>query len=73
MSIQQRLTRFGTVTDFDEPVGLGELTDSEGAVHSFHCTAIADGSRDIQVGAEVSFRLEPGRKGQMEAVDLCPR
>jgi len=73
VSIQQRLTRFGAVTEFDEPVGLGMLTDDEGAEHPFHCTAIADGTRDVAVGTEVSFRLVPGRGGRHEAVDLRPR
>ena len=73
MSIQQRLTQFGTVTEFDEPIGLGVLTDADGAEHPFHCTAIADGSRDIAVGTEVSFRLSAGRGGRREAVDLQPR
>ena len=73
MSIQQRLTRFGTVTEFDEPIGLGVLTDTDGAEHPFHCTAIADGTRDIAVGTEVSFRLAPGRGGRREAVDLRAR
>lgn len=73
MSIQQRLTRFGTVTEFDEPVGLGVLTDQDGAEHPFHCTAIADGSRDIPVGTEVTFRLAAARGGRREAVDLRPR
>ncbi|MCP4434982.1 MAG: cold shock domain-containing protein [Actinomycetia bacterium] len=73
MSVQQRLTRFGTVTEFDEPMGLGVVTDEAGVEHPFHCTAIADGSRDIAVGTPVSFRLAPARGGRHEAVDLQPR
>ena len=73
MSIQQRLTLFGTVSEFDEPMGLGVLTDDEGHEHPFHCTAVADGSRDIAVGAEVTFRLARARGGRSEAVDLRPR
>ena len=73
MSIQQRLTRTGTITEFDEPVGLGVLAEPDGAAHGFHCTAIADGSRDIAVGADVTFRLVPGRAGRREAVDIRPR
>ena len=73
MSIQQRLTLFGTVTEFDEPLGLGVLSGDGGAEHPFHCTAIADGSRSIAVGTEVSFRLAPARGGRHEAVDLRPR
>lgn len=65
-------TRRGTVSEFDEPVGLGTVTDDEGGDHPFHCTAIADGSRDIAVGSEVTFRLVPARHGRLEATDLRP-
>ena len=70
MSIQQRLTLRGTVTEFDEPGGLGTVADVDGGEHPFHCTAIADGSRSIAVGAAVTFRLAAGRAGRREAVDL---
>jgi cold shock CspA family protein len=45
----------GTVTTFDKVVGLGEITRDDGSVVTFHCTVIADGSRDIPVGTEVDF------------------
>ena len=45
----------GTVTSFDKEVGLGEITRDDGWVLPFHCIVIADGSRDIAVGAEVEF------------------
>ncbi len=57
----------GTVTSFDDPRGLGELTAEDGTVYPFHCTAIADGSRTIEVGAEVRFEMVPGRMGRWEA------
>jgi len=72
VSIQQSLTKFATVADFDEPVGLGTLVTAEGDSHPFHCTAIADGTRDIAVGAEVTFRLVPARAGRTEATDINP-
>jgi cold shock CspA family protein len=64
--------RTGTVTNFDEPVGLGEVTDDDGRTWPFHCTAIADGTRDIPIGSQVDFVLRHGRLGRWEAADLRP-
>ena len=47
----------GTVTAFDKVVGLGEITRDDGLVVPFHCIVIADGSRDIPIGADVEFEL----------------
>jgi cold shock CspA family protein len=63
----------GTVTMFDEPAGLGEVTDVDGAVHPFHCTAISDGTRTIAVGVAVTFAVVPGRSGRWEATQVAPR
>ncbi len=73
MSIQRTATLHGVVSEFDEPVGLGTLRSAAGEEYPFHCTAIADGSRDIPLGTEVSFRLAPSRLGLYEAVDILPR
>ena len=62
--------RTGTVTDFDERVGLGTVTDGGGDVFPFHCTAIADGTRTIEVGTDVAFRVVAGRTGRWEAAAL---
>jgi cold shock CspA family protein len=75
----------GTVTAFDAEVGLGEVQpvglhsldqsrpgDDDTSGYRFHCTQIADGSRLIAAGTEVSFRLLPGRDGRWEAADLRP-
>ncbi len=62
----------GTVTAFDDPRGLGELTAEDGTVFPFHCTAIADGSRTIEIGAEVRFEVVPGRMGCWEAGRIEP-
>ena len=43
------------MTSFDKEVGLGEITRDDGWVLPFHCIVIADGSRDIALGAEVEF------------------
>lgn len=45
----------GSVVSFDAAVGLGEIESSAGERHQFHCIEIADGTRDIALGAEVSF------------------
>jgi cold shock CspA family protein len=63
--------RRGTVTAFDREVGLGQLTDDDGVVFAFHCIAIADGSRDIAVGAAVIFDTLP-KLGRYEAFALRP-
>lgn len=61
--------RAGTVTAFDEHVGLGTITDGGGDEYLFHCVEIADGTRTIAVGAEVMFA--PMRKfGRWEAADV---
>ena len=39
----------GIVQAFDEPRGLGTI-ESDGAEYPFHCTALLDGTRTIQVG-----------------------
>ena len=56
----------GTVTTFDKGVGLGEITTDDGRIVPFHCVVIADGSRDIPVGAQVEFSLIP-KLGRYEA------
>jgi cold shock CspA family protein len=56
----------GTVTGFDEAVGLG-FVESDEQRYRFHCTQIADGSRTIEVGRAVTFTLIPGRRGEWEA------
>lgn len=66
-------TRCGTVAEFDTAVGLGVLCEADGTRHPFHCTAIADGSRDIPVGSEVTFALVAARAGRYEATDIVAR
>jgi cold shock CspA family protein len=59
----------GTVAAFDDARGLGEV-DADGVRYPFHCTAIADGTRTIPVGTEVTFDLRPGGMGRWEATEL---
>jgi CspA family cold shock protein len=61
----------GTVTAFDDHVGLGTVTADDGTAYLFHCVEIADGSRTIAVGTRVAFeRL--AKLGRYEAADLRP-
>ena len=64
--------RTGVVTAYDDPAGIGTVTADEGDEHFFHCTAIADGSRTIAVGAEVRYEVVAGRQGRWEATALEP-
>jgi len=61
----------GEVVAFDRQVGLGEVRAADGAVYTFHCIEIADGSRDISVGVAVRFTLL-GKLGRYEAAGLAP-
>ena len=65
--------RSGTVETFDEHVGLGTVVDASGARHPFHCTAILDGSRNIDPGTPVAYHVVPGRSGRFEAAQLAPQ
>jgi cold shock CspA family protein len=62
--------RHGRVASFDPARGLGTVTDDAGANYRFHATAIADGSRRIDVGTEVTFTVAPGHGGRYEARSL---
>ncbi len=63
----------GTVSAFDEQVGLGTVTTADGTVYPFHCTQIADGSRSIAEGTSVTFVARAGLPGRWEAFELRPR
>jgi cold shock CspA family protein len=62
----------GRVASFDPARGIGTVTDDAGAAYDFHATAIADGTRRIDVGAAVSFTLTPGHRGRYEVRGLAP-
>lgn len=64
------MVRFGTVSAFDVARGLGEVEADDGQRLPFHCTAIADGSRTIPVGARVAFEPAAGHRGLSEARQL---
>jgi cold shock CspA family protein len=65
-----RAIRHGAVTAFDPKRGWGTVTEDGGAAFDFHATAIADGSRTIALGADVTFLVEPGHRGLDEARSL---
>lgn len=62
----------GTVAEFDEDRGLGTVEGEDGHRLDFHCVAIADGSRTIDVGATVTYEVVPGRLGRWEAASIRP-
>ncbi|MGK2948129.1 MAG: cold shock domain-containing protein [Acidimicrobiales bacterium] len=62
----------GKVVAFDEPRGLGTIEADDGATHPFHCTAILDGTRMIEVGRAVEFEVRPGGLGRWEATRISP-
>ena len=61
----------GTVTSFDAHRGAGVVATESGEEFPFHCTAIADGTREIEPGTRVTFALTPGL-GRWEASALQP-
>ena len=62
----------GRVAAFDDGRGLGEIAADDGTVYPFHCTAVADGSRTIAVGAAVTFTVVAGHGGRWEAAAVQP-
>jgi cold shock CspA family protein len=57
----------GVVTEFDDQRGLGTILADDGRRLGFHCTAIADGTRTVAVGARVVFSIAPAHLGRYEA------
>ena len=62
--------REGRVSAFDEAVGLGTVTDTQGETYDFHCTQIVDGTRAIAAGTPVTYRIVAGHRGRWEASSL---
>lgn len=60
----------GTVVAFDERRGLGEI-ESDGVRYPFHCTAMLDGTRTIEVETEVTFEVRPAGMGRWEATAIA--
>ena len=68
--VPTRRPSIGRVTSFESARGVGTVVDSHGDVFDFHAIAIADGSRTIEVGTDVTFAVVPGRRGRYEADTL---
>ena len=62
----------GRVTAFDAHKGYGTVAGDDGVARFFHCTQIADGSREIPVGTVVTFQVVAGHLGRWEAADQRP-
>lgn len=60
----------GKVIAFDFERGLGVVQAEDGSTLPFHCTAIADQTRNINVGTVVTWSVRPGRLGQWEATEI---
>ena len=69
-TVRARATQTGVVDEFDDPRGLGTVLGDDGRRYPFHCTAVADGSRRIDVGARVFFVTGSGHLGRIEARDI---
>lgn len=69
--LERGRVRRGVVAIFDEQSGIGVVATREGVEHPFHCIEIADGSRTIEVGTEVSFDLL-AKFGRWEAANIRP-
>lgn len=66
----RRRPHVGEVIEFDAERALGTVRTAEGRELGFHSTAIADGSRTVEVGATVAFLVRPGGRGRWEAAGL---
>ena len=62
----------GRVTEFDPERGTGLIIGDDGARLPFHCTQIADGTRDIAVDTAVRYDVVPGSLGAWEAAAVEP-
>ena len=62
----------GVVVSFAEARGLGTI-EAEGTEYPFHCTALLDGTRTIEVGTAVTFELRPAGMGRWEATQIAAR
>lgn len=63
----------GQVRSFDAHRGLGAIEAADGRRYPFHCAEIADGSREVEEGASVVFRVAPGHLGSWQAVAVEKR
>ena len=62
----------GVVVAFDERRGLGTI-EADGRSYPFHCTALLDGTRTVEVGAAVTFEVRAAGMGRWEATGIAKR
>ena len=60
----------GRVVDYDDHKGYGFVQGDDGRRLFFHCTSIADGSRTIPLGAEVTYEVVTDPRGKPEAASI---
>ncbi|MBU6233196.1 MAG: hypothetical protein KJS64_03000 [Acidobacteria bacterium] len=60
----------GVVSAFDEVRGEGVVTSDAGIDFYFHCVALADGTRRIDVGARVVGERRVGLTGRDEIAEI---
>ena len=60
----------GRVADYDDHKGWGYIATDEGRLLFFHCTAIADGTRTIDVDADVEYDEVVDPRGKPEAANV---
>ena len=58
-----------TVVEFSRHLGLG-VPDVDGRRYPFHCVAITDGSREVDVGSLVCVRLVASTGGSYQAAEV---
>ncbi|HUX03853.1 MAG TPA: hypothetical protein VMV53_02960 [Acidimicrobiales bacterium] len=58
----------GVIEEFDADTGVGYLRDDGGERFFFHCVAIEDGTRRIDVGAHATGERAVGHLGRDEVV-----
>ena len=63
------VARTGTVDSFSTETGLGAIHAEDGSVYQFHCIEIADGTREIEAGTQVSFEVL-AKLGRYEASNV---
>lgn len=68
--------RAGTVVTFAEGTGLGQIEQhggvEDGRRWPFHCVALTDGSRHVDLHAAVRFQLAAAPAGGLEARRVLP-
>lgn len=70
-SLPSSTVQSGTVAAFDRHIGLGDIRTDDDRTIPFHCIAIADGTRTIEVGTRVRFAPSL-RFGRLEATAVTP-